>query len=255
QHPRTPKETSAFASGYWTCHGGQRPQGSAAPGHNSRAVCSGGLFVRSRTNARWSSAFIATPMRTHGRKRNAEGGSVISQTTSACKRIRNGSRARASDRCYRPARIPGVLVQNQQATPAARALRGAAIRMMRRIPVSMIAAVSVFLLLGGVAHAEQSVTLAWDPVSGSDGAGFVMCYGTQQGGRPTHLDVGNQTMADVTGLADGTTYYFVVQSYTSGGVLSAPSDEIAWTTDGSAGPPSVPAGPVPADMATGVPTT
>ena len=51
----------------------------------------------------------------------------------------------------------------------------------------------------------------WTAVSGADG--YKVHYGTAIGGYDITLDAGNVTDYIVTGLADGTTYYFVVTAY------------------------------------------
>jgi hypothetical protein len=87
----------------------------------------------------------------------------------------------------------------------------------------------VCLAVSAAANAA-TLTLAWDPSSGPDAAGYVVYWGSQSGVYSNSLDVGNQTQQQVSGLADGTTYYFVVKAYNSAGTLSVPSEEVAGST-------------------------
>src|ERR687883_647227 len=65
------------------------------------------------------------------------------------------------------------------------------------------------LLWAAYASAEQ-VDLAWDAVSAPTLAGYRLYYGQTPGTYTTHMDVGLQTSATVTGLTPGQTYFFVV---------------------------------------------
>ncbi|HJZ70189.1 MAG TPA: fibronectin type III domain-containing protein [Vicinamibacterales bacterium] len=101
-----------------------------------------------------------------------------------------------------------------------------------------------------------ALTLAWDPAPpGNDVSGYLLSYGTQPGSYPNRVDVGNQTTYQVAGLTDATTYYFVVQAYTSSGVFSDYSQETSGATSGSVVPPSTPSSPTPADAANAIPVT
>jgi hypothetical protein len=95
--------------------------------------------------------------------------------------------------------------------------------------VRLVSVCVVWLAISAVANAA-TLTLAWNASSGPDVAGYVMYWGTQSGVYSSSLDVGNQTQQQVTGLADGTTYYFVVKAYNSAGALSLPSNEAAGPT-------------------------
>lgn len=71
-----------------------------------------------------------------------------------------------------------------------------------------------------------TVTLAWDPNSESDLAGYIVLYGTQAGVYTTSLDVGNRTNSSIASLEGGRRYYFVVQAYNTSGLTSPYSDEV-----------------------------
>jgi len=83
---------------------------------------------------------------------------------------------------------------------------------------------------------DSSVTLSWQPVAGAEG--YELSYSAVSG---TYGDATVSVTSDVyehrvTGLTNGTPYYFVLKAHNPGG-LSAPSHEI------SATPMSVPAAP------------
>src|SRR5262245_35996377 len=82
------------------------------------------------------------------------------------------------------------------------------------------------LSLGSAAEAA-SLTLAWDASAGPDLAGYQLSWGSSSGTYTQTLDVGNRTSWTVTGLLEGTTYFFVVRAYNSARVFSAASGEIS----------------------------
>jgi uncharacterized repeat protein (TIGR02543 family) len=84
-----------------------------------------------------------------------------------------------------------------------------------------------FATLG--AHAVQSVTLAWDPNSETNIAGYKLYYGLAPRTYPNVLDVGNVTTSSIPNLVEGTTYYFAVTAYNNESVESFFSSEIAHT--------------------------
>jgi hypothetical protein len=83
--------------------------------------------------------------------------------------------------------------------------------------------------------AAQSVSLAWDPAADASVVGYVVRYGTASGSYPNQINVGLATAHQVNGLAAGTKYYFVVQSYDGAGVRSDYSNAVSITTAGVSG--------------------
>jgi hypothetical protein len=79
-----------------------------------------------------------------------------------------------------------------------------------------------------------SVTLAWDPNTEPDIAGYKLCYGTVKGAYEFAIDVGNQTTYTISGFVEGVDYYFVVTAYNAYGLESDFSDEVSYP-----GPPFV----------------
>lgn len=78
------------------------------------------------------------------------------------------------------------------------------------------------------ANAAQTVTLAWDPSSGTDVAGYQVRYGTSSGSYSQTLDAGTATVATIANLTAGTTYFFVATAYSTSGLESAPSNEVSF---------------------------
>ncbi|MGH9258179.1 MAG: HYR domain-containing protein [Vicinamibacterales bacterium] len=91
------------------------------------------------------------------------------------------------------------------------------------------AACLVSLVALGVAHSTEAatLTLAWDHSSSTGVAGYKVLYGTQSGKYTTSIQAGYVTSVSLPGLTNGTTYYFVLQSYDSSGVVGAPSSEVS----------------------------
>ena len=78
------------------------------------------------------------------------------------------------------------------------------------------------------AHAATSITLAWDPNSEPDMAGYKLYYGTTRGAYEFAIDVGNQTTYSISGFTEGEDYYFAVAAYNVYGLESAFSDEVGY---------------------------
>ena len=74
----------------------------------------------------------------------------------------------------------------------------------------------------------QSVTLAWDQSPNLNVIGYNLYYGTGSGNYTVQTNLGNTTIATVSGLAPGLTYYFVVTAYDAFGQESAYSSEISY---------------------------
>ena len=95
-----------------------------------------------------------------------------------------------------------------------------------------------WLTLCGVANAA-TLTLAWNPNAEPDLGGYVLYWGTQSGVYTSNSNVANVTTKQVTGLADGTVYYFAVKAYNTAGLMSGYSSEVSGQTSGGAPPPPV----------------
>jgi hypothetical protein len=74
----------------------------------------------------------------------------------------------------------------------------------------------------------RSVSLAWDPNSEPDLAGYKLYYGTASGVY-THTNVlGLVTNTAVSGLSEGVTYYFAVTAFNTSGLESDFSNEVSY---------------------------
>src|ERR1043165_2579289 len=98
---------------------------------------------------------------------------------------------------------------------------------------------TMLFLLAAVSGAfAQSVTFIWDPVSGV--AGYKLYQGGASRAYTNSLNSGSVNQATVTGLTPGQTYYFAVTSYSSSGVESDYSAEVAYTVPSGRPPPDYP---------------
>ena len=91
-----------------------------------------------------------------------------------------------------------------------------------------------FMFTAAAGAEAASVTLAWDPNSESDLAGYTVLFGTQPGRYDRVLEVGNTTTWTFTQAEINKTYYFVVQAVNTSGARSEFSAEVSATvTDGA----------------------
>ena len=74
---------------------------------------------------------------------------------------------------------------------------------------------------------RPALTLAWDPSSDPNVAGYRLYFGNQPGVYTQSVDVGKVGAYQINGLTNGAPYYFVVKAYNSAGILSAPSIEVS----------------------------
>jgi hypothetical protein len=86
---------------------------------------------------------------------------------------------------------------------------------------------AVLLLIACAAPAlAGDVTLAWNPNSESDLAGYKIYYGTAPRVYGSPIIIGTQTTYTLTGLPVGT-YYFAVTAYNTSGLESGYSNEVS----------------------------
>src|SRR3989475_10070148 len=72
---------------------------------------------------------------------------------------------------------------------------------------------TVLCSLAPALSSAAQVTLAWDPTTETDLAGYKLYYGTSSGSYPSSVDVGNLTSYTLSGLLEGRTYYFAATAY------------------------------------------
>jgi hypothetical protein len=81
---------------------------------------------------------------------------------------------------------------------------------------------------GQIFGAGQSVTLAWNPSSDPNAAGYNIYYGGTSRSYTNMLDAGNVTSTTISGLTAGATYYFAATTYDSIGRESGYSGEASY---------------------------
>lgn len=69
-----------------------------------------------------------------------------------------------------------------------------------------------------------TVNLAWGAISGAEG--YRLSYGTSSSQYSTNVDVGNKTSTTLSGLTEGTRYYFALRAY-AGSLTSPYSNEVS----------------------------
>jgi hypothetical protein len=97
-----------------------------------------------------------------------------------------------------------------------------------------LATIACVLLAAARASAGQ-ITLAWDPNTESNIAGYVVEYGPSSAPFTQRVDVGNTTSWTLADVTSGVVYSFRVIAYNTNGEYSDASAAIAATTDGPVG--------------------
>ena len=98
---------------------------------------------------------------------------------------------------------------------------------MARYRLIPVASAVLAGLLSSAAAEAGSVTLAWDPNSEADLAGYIVSWGTSPGSYSASLNAGLQTAWTVPNLPNGVRYYFAVQAYNIAGLRSDYSEEVS----------------------------
>jgi hypothetical protein len=101
------------------------------------------------------------------------------------------------------------------------------IRSRRAILGSFLFSV-LFAVMQLSAFATESVTLAWNASTDPIVAGYNIYYGGASGTYPNEISVGNATNATISGLVEGTTYYFAATTYAASGMESPFSSEVPY---------------------------
>src|SRR2546427_12261921 len=74
-------------------------------------------------------------------------------------------------------------------------------------------ALTALCFLAPALSSAAQVTLAWDPNTEPDLAGYKLYYGTSSGSYQFSVDVGNLTSYTLSGLLEGRIYYFAATAY------------------------------------------
>jgi hypothetical protein len=85
----------------------------------------------------------------------------------------------------------------------------------------------VFILIPSLAGAAQ-VSLSWARSTGANVAGYKMHYGNYSGHYQYTVDVGNSNSCTISGLDEGTTYYFSATAYDTQQNESGYSNEVTY---------------------------
>jgi hypothetical protein len=94
-----------------------------------------------------------------------------------------------------------------------------------------------FALLPNPVQAVPSVTLAWNPSLDTNVAGYNVYYGVACHAYTNMVNVGKATNVTITGLVEGTTYYFAATAYNTLGL------ESDWSNEASCAPGTIPGAP------------
>jgi hypothetical protein len=89
-----------------------------------------------------------------------------------------------------------------------------------------------FLILAALSptvQAGQSVTLSWNRSTNSTVVGYNVYYGEASGACTNAISAGIATNATISGLVQGTTYYFAATAYASSGLESPLSGRVLYT--------------------------
>ena len=101
------------------------------------------------------------------------------------------------------------------------------IRSRRAILGSFLFSV-LFAVMQLSAFATASVTLAWNASTDPSVVGYNVYYGGASGAYTNELCAGNATNITISGLVQGTTYYFAATSYAASGLESSFSSEVSY---------------------------
>ena len=86
----------------------------------------------------------------------------------------------------------------------------------------------ILAALSTTVQATGSVTLAWNRSTDPIVAGYNVYYGGDSGAYTNEISAGNATNATISGLVQGTTYYFAATTYAVSGMESPFSSEISY---------------------------
>lgn len=97
--------------------------------------------------------------------------------------------------------------------------------------ISTLTLATLCVLVVPSAASAALATLAWDPNSEPDLAGYIVRYGTSPAVWTGQVSVSKTTpTVTITGLSDGTLYYFAVEAYNTANLHSALSNTVPFTT-------------------------
>jgi len=92
---------------------------------------------------------------------------------------------------------------------------------------SLFAILCLCLIGLGEGHTAE-ITLSWDNNAETDLAGYKVFSGTSSGNYSGSIDVGNWNSCTVSGLQEGTNYYYAAKAYNTAGLESGFSNEVSY---------------------------
>jgi hypothetical protein len=95
-------------------------------------------------------------------------------------------------------------------------------------PLIFISLVALILLISTTNAYSAQITIAWNPNSESDLAGYKMYYGSSSRNYDSSVDVGSQTSYTLSGLVESETYYIALTAYDISGNESNYSAELVY---------------------------
>lgn len=113
------------------------------------------------------------------------------------------------------------------------------VRINRQIVPCILSTFLLLLALFPGRLGASALTLAWDPNTEDDLAGYSVYYGIQSGNYDSVIDAGNVAQYTVSNLEPETQYYFAVTAYDTSGNESDLSEEVDSITS-EAPPPGPP---------------
>lgn len=113
------------------------------------------------------------------------------------------------------------------------------VRINRQIVPCILSTFLLLLALFPGRLGASALTLAWDPNTEDDLAGYSVYYGIQSGNYDSVIDAGNVAQYTVSNLEPETQYYFAVTAYDTSGNESDLSEEVGSITS-EAPPPEPP---------------
>ena len=106
----------------------------------------------------------------------------------------------------------------------------------KRVVLGILLGGSLTILFPFCSLGAASVNLTWTPTADAIVAGYNVYYGTTSGGYQNQVPVGTNPIAAVSGLVDGTQYFFAVTAVDVFGVESDFSTEASYLVPGDQAP-------------------
>jgi hypothetical protein len=100
---------------------------------------------------------------------------------------------------------------------------------LKYLKVGITFLINLAVMLASTAYGAGTATLAWNPSTSPNVAGYYVYYGGASGTYTNKLFVGNANSVTINTLVAGKTYYFAMTSYTTAGTESMLSNEASYS--------------------------